>query len=148
MKKYLSLSFKGLFLLAFILGCLACGKQYVGMQVNTSGWSQIYQLPAKCTQYDQWFVWKYSIEKGSKENEYTLIGTADGSRGGAKSVGNIVLAESRFSLILANNGTVVDNIPFRLRGGDINAPIPFEKKFECQSSFNAAAIFWSAKAQG
>jgi hypothetical protein len=148
MKKYLSLSFKGLFLLAFILGCLACGKQYVGMQVNTSGWSQIYQLPAKCSQYDQWFVWKYSIEKDSKENEYTLIGTAHGSRGGAKSVGNIVIAESRFSLILANNGTVVDNIPFRLRGGDINAPIPFEKKFECQSSFNAAAIFWSAKAQG
>jgi hypothetical protein len=148
MKKYLSLSFKGLFLLAFILGCLACGKQHVGMQYNTSGWSQIYQLPAKCTQNDQWFVWEYSIEKGSKENEYILIGTADGSKKGAKSIGNIVLAESRFSLILANNGTVVDNITFLLRGWDISSPIPFKKKFECQSSFNSAAIFWSAKVQG
>ncbi len=148
MKKYLSLSFKGLFLLAFILGCLACGKQHVGMQYNTSGWSQIYQLPAKCTQNDQWFVWEYSIEKGSKENEYILIGTADGSKKGAKSVGNLVLNESRFSLILANNGTVVDNITFLLRGWDISSPIPFKKKFECQSSFNSAAIFWSAKVQG
>ena len=148
MKKYLSLSFKGLFLLAFILGCLACGKQHVGMNYNTSGWSQIYQLPAKCTQNDKWFVWEFSIEKGSKENEYIFIGTADGSKRGAKSVGNLVIAESRFSLILANNGTVVDNIPFRLRGRDISSPIPFEKKFECQSSFNAAAIFWSAKVQG
>jgi len=148
MKKYLSLSFKGLFLLAFIVGCLACGKQYVGMPCNTSEWSQIYQLPAICTQNDQWFVWKYSIEKGSKENEYILIGTADGSKRGAKSIGNIVLHESRFSLILANNDTVVDNIPFLLRGRDINSPIPFEKKFECQSSFNAAAIFWNAKVQG
>ena len=148
MKKYLSLSFKGLFLLAFILGCLACGKQYVGMHYNTSGWSQIYQLPAKCTQNDQWFVWKYSIEKGSKENEYILKGTADGSRGGAKSVGNIVLSESRFSLILANNGTVVENINFRLRGNEINAPVSFKKIFECQSSFNAATIFWSATVQG
>ena len=148
MKKHLSLSFKGLFLIAFILGWLACGKQYVGMQVNTSGWSQIYQLPAYCMQNDKWFVWKYSIEKGSKENEYILMGTADGSKGGAKSVGNLVLNESRFSLILANYGTVVDNISFVLRGSDITSPIPFEKKFECQSPFNAATIFWSAKVQG
>ena len=135
-------------LLALILGCLACAKQYVGKQFNTSGWSQIYRLPANCTQTDEWFVWKFSIEKGSKENEYILIGTADGSRGGAKSIGNIVPNKSRFSLIIANNGTVIDNIPFFLMGYDIHAPISFKRKFECQSPFNAAIIDWSASVRG
>ena len=148
MKKYLSLSLKGLLLLSFILGCLACGKQHVGMHYNTSGWTQIYRLPANGTQTDQWFFWKFTIERGSKENEYILIGTADGSRGSAKSVGNIVPNKSRFSLILANNGTVVDNIPFMLSGTDVNAPISFKRKFECQSPFNAAIIDWSAYVQG
>ncbi len=148
MKKYLSLSLKGLFLLSFILGCLACGKQHVGKHYNTSGWTQIYRLPVNGTQTDQWFVWKFTIERGSKENEYILIGTADGSKGGAKSIGNIVPSESSFSLILANNGTVIANISFHLRGTDVNAPISFKRKFECQSPFNAAIIDWSVSVQG
>jgi hypothetical protein len=129
---------------------VSCGKEFVGRQVNTNTqyWCQINALLSTCAQEDKWFVWEYSIEKGSKENEYILKGTADGSRGGAKSIGNIVLSESRFSLILANNGTVVDNINFRLGGNEINAPVSFKKIFECQSSFNAATIFWSAKVQG
>ena len=148
MKKYLSLSLKGLLLLAFVLGCLACAKQYEGKHYNTSRWSQIYQLPAKCTQTDKWFDWKFSIEKGSKINEFILIGTADGSKKDAKSFTHIVLEKSKFSLILANNGTVVDNISFHLIGTDINSPISFKRRFECQSSFDAAAIFWKAWVRG
>ena len=136
--------------LFLVINSVSCGKEFVGRQVNTNtqNWCQINALLSTCVQNDQWFVWEYSIEKGSKENEYILKGTADGSRGGAKSVGNIVLSESRFSLILANNDTVVENINFRLRGNEINAPVSFKKIFECQSSFNAATIFWSATVQG
>ena len=134
--------------LFLVINSVSCGKQFVGRQVNTQYWCQINALPATCVQMDKWFVWEYSIDKGSKENEYILIGTADGSKGGAKSIGNIVPNKSRFSLIIANNGTVIDNIPFFLMGYDIHAPISFKRKFECQSPFNAAIIDWSASVRG
>ena len=134
--------------LFLVINSVSCGKQFVGRQFNTQYWCQITTLPSTCVQKDECFFWEYSIEKGSKQNEFILKGTADGSRGSAKSIGNIVLSESRFSLILANNGTVVDNINFLLLGNEINAPVSFKRIFECQSSFNAAIIFWSAKVQG
>lgn len=136
--------------LFLVLNSVSCTKQFVGRHVNTDAqfWSQINALPSTCEQSDQWFVWKYTIEKGQSENEYVLKGTADPSRGGAKSFSNIVGHESKFSLILANNGTVVDNIRFRLSGGSMGRPISFNRKFECEMPFDSGAIYWEAKVRG
>ncbi len=82
------------------------------------------------------------------KNKFMLKGTADPSQSGVKSFNRIVLHKSKFSLILANNGTVVDNMSFVLRGGSIGGPISFNRKFECEMPFDAGGIHWEAKVQG
>ena len=136
--------------LFLVINSVSCSKQFVGRNVNTNTqhWCQIIGLPSTCEQSDKWFVWKYTIEKGQSKNEYILKGTADSSQGGAKSFSRIVLHKSKFSLILTNNGTVVDNISFILRGDSIGSPISFNKKFECEMPFDAGLIYWEAYAQG
>lgn len=136
--------------LFLVINSVSCSKQFVGRQVNTNTqyWCQINALPSTCVQNDKWFVWEFTIEKGQSENEYILEGTADPSRSGAKSFNVILLHESRFSLILANNGTVVDNISFRLIGNSIDSSISFNKKFECEMPFDAGSIYWEASVQG
>jgi len=147
MKKYYSLSLKCLLLLSLVLIFSACNKQYVGKQFNTNYWSSVRPSVIN-TQTDQWFIWIYKIEKGSKENEYILTGTADPSTGSAKSFNRLDLVTSKFSLILADKNIVVDNIPFLLNGTDLSRPISFKKTFECESSFDKVRIFWSARVFG
>ena len=139
-------------LLAIVVsfGLLSCTKRFVGVSVDTNKvyWCRHYIYPNTCTYEDQWFMWNYTLSRGEEENEFILQGTADGTMGGAKSIGSLVPSESNFYLILSKNNIVVDSIVFNLPPVKVTSKIPFKKRFKCEVEFDSSSIWWEASVRG
>jgi hypothetical protein len=138
---------KGVVIVSLIAACLilfACGKRYVGQIVNTKApaWHRVGTLP------DQGhianvgpLVVDFQIETGDGPGNYIVTGEFDASTGSAKSWSNILPEKSKFSMLIASEGMVVDNISFLVRGENLNQPLPFRITFHCDKPIEAVA-FW------
>lgn len=134
-------------LVLFVSLIAACAKEYVGRRVSygNSFWCQFHSLPHNCTQVDDWLTIKYDL-KTSGNGRYLLIGEMHykGSTGfsSISTRSHPDYPPSRFMLILANGGVIVDQIAFTPQSYDLSSTIPFERKFESQTPFDAAMIYY------
>lgn len=119
------------FAILFLSFCSGCSlpKRYVGMEVDTTNWPQ-YRSGEKIVFPTEAVTFEITITEAQEDGVYTLEGTMDGSRGSVKSIDHLIVHECSFSLILAYNGVVVDNISFFPQGTDHTHKLPFKRKFK------------------
>ena len=123
---------------------VACGKPFVGqlVNINAPAWHRIDGLPdhGRISNVGPLEV-DFSIESGESPDTYIVTGAFDASRGSAKSWSYVMSEKSKFSLLIASEGMVVDNIRFMIRESNLNRPLPFRIEFHCDKSIEAIA-FW------
>ena len=115
----------------------ACYKPYVGRKLNyyTDYWCRCETLPAKCKiggGKDQ-FTFEFTVDKIGEE--YCIEGAAHWP----EASGMITIKEISASIILANDKTVTDYIPFGIFAKDLREPLPFKKTFKTEK-FDAVTI--------
>jgi hypothetical protein len=140
MKRYLWLFIPviGLFLSLFT-ACVQ--KPMVGKSVNYNNPTicSFSILPKVCLIEVGMFVFEFQISEGNTSEEYMIDGSFVCELWPNLDVGN-----SMFWLILINNGTTIDQIAFRPKGGNLTSGVPFSKSFKCPS-FDAVAITYKAR---
>lgn len=62
-------------------------------------------------------IFDFTIQKGEKDGEYIIDGFIDPSKGDLKSINHMVPAETRFFMLVARSGVIVDSVGFRPRAG-------------------------------
>jgi hypothetical protein len=100
-----------------------------------------------CIQNTTYFIFEFTVSKDESGGKCTISGTMDGSKGSTKSWSTIMHNKSQFRILLANNGVIVDNIPFRPRGDRLTGKIPFKVSFSSQP-FNAVFIYYKFSVRG
>ena len=115
--------------IVFLLSGCTLKKPYVGLEVNTNNWPQ-YRSGQHITFRSDAAKFEITVTDSQEEGEYNLEGIMDGSEGVLKSISHLVIRDCRFSILLAKNGVVVDNISFFPRGKDHRHKLPFKKKFK------------------
>jgi hypothetical protein len=121
-----------------------CGKRYVGKLVNTNhpAWRRVGSLPDHGHIANVGpLVADFQIESGEAPGHYIVTGAFDASAGSAKSWAHVMPEKSKFSMLIASSGLVVDNISFMVRGTDLGQPLPFRIEFYCDKPIEAIA-FW------
>ena len=124
------------------LAWVSCGKQYVGKTVNTKTnpyWCNIKSLP--CSYHSgsdrDICIVDSTISEGSTEGSYIAEGVVDFSKGSFKSWGNLQDNGTKFFIVLAKNGVIVDTHSFMLRTMGSAKEVPFSVDFECPGGFDA-----------
>ena len=132
----------------FLLVSSGCSlkKPYVGLQVNTNDWVK-YSSGEKINFETDAADFELTITKTEEEGEYLLEGIMDGSDGSLKSIHHLVIRECRFSLILAKDNVVVDNVSFFPQGTDHTHKLPYKKKFKTVS-FDSVTITYEMSVRG
>lgn len=117
-------------LVFFVLasGCIF-KKPYVGLTVDTRNWERYLPGLTHYIQTDH-FEFEIKIIETGNEGEYFLEGTLDGTRGSLKSINSLVVEDCRFSIVLAKNNVVVDNLVFFPIGSDHRTTLPFSRTFQ------------------
>jgi hypothetical protein len=141
---------KGFSLLMVTLLLFGCAKEYVGKTVDyrRAPWCELKSLPREnCTQTDDWMTITYELER--KGNNTLLLngkmqyhGPSSFSRLSTRSHPDY--PPSRFMLILAKRGVIVDQIAFTPQSDSLQGSIAFERQFEVKQPFDAALIYWQA----
>lgn len=130
---------------------LGCGKRYVGQLVNTNApaWHRIEKIPdqGRISNVGP-LVTNFRIERGEGAGDYVVTGNFDASTGSAKSWSNILPGKSKFSILIASSGMVVDNIPFIVRGDSLSQPLPFKIEFHCEKPIEAIAFWYKFHMRG
>lgn len=131
------------------MALISCGKRYVGLTVDTRSnpyWCNISSLPYTCrngTEKDICIV-NSTIAKGTAEGRYIAEGVVDFSQGTFKSWGNLQDAGTRFAIVLAKDGVIVDTHSFMLRTMGSAKEVPFSVDFECPGGFDAVTFVGEA----
>jgi hypothetical protein len=110
-------------------GCVLFKDPYIGRNYNTSDWPK-FSSGEKIKMQTEEMTIELTITRQEDGQTYVLEGTIDLSSGSAKCFYFLDLRGSRFSLILAEDNLVVDNIYFLPLGTDIKRPLPFKKTFK------------------
>ena len=151
------LNMKRIFAFAVVLMILAaftsgCSKRYVGQTVNYDwdGWCRYNRGEKHCTVSSGALVFDFDIFNGVNEGQYIVEGNIDPTQGELKSWATMVDVGTRFSLIIANDGVVVDNIGFRPKsyGGRLGNKIPFTINLTRPEGFDAVAFYWRMTVSG
>lgn len=127
MKRFYAL----LVILLIIAGITSgCGKRFVGQSVNYGwdGWCRYYGGEKHCTVHSGALIFDFDIMEGLNTGEYIVDGYIDPTQGNAKSFDHIMEGSgTSFSLIIANDSYVVDNLRFRpkIAFGSLGSKIPF-----------------------
>jgi hypothetical protein len=117
------------FIILFLCSSCNLKKPYVGLECDTTDWPR-YSSGETITFETNHAVFEMKITETQKDGEYILEGTMDGSEGAFKSIGSLVTNQCRFSILLAKDNVVVDNISFFPKGTDYLHKIPFKKTFK------------------
>ena len=150
MKRFFALSV----ILMIIAGITSgCGKRYVGTSVNYSwdGWCMYYGGEKHCTVSTGALIFDFDIVEGPNTGEYIIDGYIDPTQGAVKSWSTISEGSgTHFSLIIANDGFVVDNLGFRPKTayGNLVDQIPFRIEFTRPEGFDAVAFSWKMRVRG
>ena len=151
---------RALSLFAVVVLCLGltlgCGKKHVGKQINYNwdGWC-LYTMSDNggekhCKVPSGGLIFDLTITKGEAEHEYYIKGHVDPTQGHVKSWDRMIPEKSRFSMIVANDGVIIDNVSFRpvTAYGGLSSAMPFTIKYICPEGFDAIAFDWSLYVRG
>jgi len=126
-------------ILLLILSACTIPKRFVGLKVDYRDpiFCECYNLPATCTTKTGDFRFEFELSESNVSGEYII-------KGGATFVGTgaprrLNKAESRFFLLNASNGVIIDNLSLNVAGSDPSARLPFKKTFKCEP-FDAVGI--------
>jgi hypothetical protein len=130
---------------------VACGKRFVGRLVDTNhpAWHQVRDLPdhGRITDMGPLDV-DFTIASGANPGDYIVTGEFDASAGSAKSWSYVYPSKSKFSLLIASEGMVVDNISFMIREESLSRPLPFKIEFHCDKPIEAIAFWYNFYMRG
>ena len=141
-------------MLMIIAGIISgCGKRYVGQSVNYDwdGWCKYYGGKKHCTVTSGALVFDFDIMEGPNSGEYVIDGYIDPTQGEVKSFDHIMEGSgTHFSVIIANDGFVVDNLSFRPKSAysNLGRMIPFRIEFVRHEGFDAATFSWKMRVRG
>ncbi len=136
--------------ISLIVFVSACAHKYVGREVDARApsWCSRSDSPASCAlgNPDEPYQFEFTVSEGSVEGEYIAEGTMDGSEGSLKSITALVESESRFGLVLAKDGVVVDYIAFSPTGGWVSGKAAFKRTFT-SAPFDAVTVSYKVLAR-
>ena len=133
-----------------------CGKKYVGETVNYNweGWcvySEGHNSGEKhCTVPSGGLIFDFTIAKGEVEHEYIIEGYLDPTQGDVKSWDRMIPEKSRFNMIVANDGVIIDNVSFRPMSayGGLSSRMPFAIQYNSPEGFDAVCFYWNMYVRG
>jgi hypothetical protein len=112
-----------------ISGCILLQKPYVGRMFDTSDWPKFASGEKVFVQTNA-AVFEMTVTRSDDGQTYVLEGTMDGSNGSLKSLDHLIVQDCSFSLILAKDNLVVDNVSFFPIGTDHTHKLPFKRTFK------------------
>lgn len=144
---------------AVFLSCalifISCSKRFVGEQVGFAGdnWchysENINDGLQQCIIKREWIEFEFQISKGENPGEYLIAGTMDLSKGAVKSASTINDAKSRFSMLVASGGIIVDNVAFRpVFTGNIGEKMPFSIRYCREEGFSLITFYSFVQVRG
>jgi hypothetical protein len=140
------LSFTAVFFSCFLL--LSCSSQYIGRSVQLSHQAvcTFDILPAKCNYTSQHFAIEYEISTTENTDEYFVSGSAV-DPGGATGTWTD-FSNANFTLILVNDGIVIETLTIAGGTGSLGEPITFSRTFKTKNSFQATLISYDMDVSG
>ena len=134
------------------LGVISCGKRYVGQRINPAwtGWCHYLNGEKHCTKELGALIFDFTIKEGDVEGDFIIEGYLDASKGEIKSWDKMLEGQSHFSMIVADDGVVVDNVAFRPRPvyGELGSTIPFKIEYNRPGGFDAISFYWKMLIKG
>ena len=131
---------------------ISCGKRYVGYKIDHSSpaWCQYANGEKRYTKDIGGLVFDFSIKEGQGDGEYIIDGFIDPTQGKVKSWDRMIPEKSRFSMLVANDGVIVDNVAFRpiTPYGGLSSKIPFTIKYISPEGFDAVTFDWNLYVRG
>ena len=126
-----------LMLALFLLAC-STPKAFVGKTIsyNHPALCTCYNIPETCTTKLGNFLFEIAKSEGDNSGEYVINGNANWNSGATPR--RIDTTESRFFLLLAEKGVIIDNIFLPTTGYDLRR-LPFKKTSKSQP-FDAVVI--------
>ena len=142
--------------IVLVLICLtfiiSCGKRYVGYRINEASpiWCHYLNGENHYTRELGGLVFEFAIRKGEADGEYIIEGYIDPTQGRIKSWDQFVESQSFFSMVVADNGVIVDNVSFRPRSayGGLNRKMPFKITYNRPEGFDAVTFDWRMLIRG
>ena len=144
-------------MMALCVGLISgCTKRYVGKPVNYNweGWC-VYTAndnngEKHCRVPSGALIFDLTITKSDVQHEYIIDGFVDPTQGAVKSWDRMVGEKSRFNMVVANDGVIVDNVSFRPRTayGGLGSKMPFTIKYTSAEGFDAVSFYWSMTIRG
>jgi len=149
MKKFSMIVLLMITLCLFLTQC-NLPKRFVGGRIgyNHPKFCAIDQLPKTCTIQTEFFMVDFTISSGTEPGEYFITGGA--KHQGASSFGQLVTGgegTSKFYVLLAKDGVIIDSIIVMPRGKSLNLRLPFKKTFKCEP-FDAAGFSYDIMISG
>jgi len=132
-------------IIASCIGLIACANSYVGRTVRYSH-PQVcafHLLPTTCYVEGKNFLSEYRISSAGEDGKYIVEGKI-------KYVGSATWTEFQevlFTLLLCNEGTIVEAVSFTGGRGSLERGIQFKKVFAPKSPFDAVLLDYSMKVQ-
>jgi hypothetical protein len=146
---------KRLWVLLVILlgaGLVSCGKRYVGQRIDPGwpGWCHYLSGEKHCTKTVGALVFDFTIKEGQGEGTFIIEGVVDATKGEIKSWDKMLEGKSRFSMIVSDDGIIVDNVAFRPRSayGDLGQQMPFLIHYSRPEGFDAVTFSWNMVIRG
>lgn len=134
---------------------VSCGKRFVGEQVGFAGddWchyaENIDDGVQRCVIKREWIEFEFQISKRENVGEYLIEGTMDLSKGTVKSANKMNEAKSRFSMLVASGGKIVDNVSFRpVYTGNIGEKMPFSIRYMREEGFSLITFYSYVQVRG
>lgn len=139
--------------LGFVSGC---SKRFVGQPINYNweGWclydADLNAGEKHCRLPSGALIFDFTITRSENENDYLIDGHIDPTQGEIKSWGHMMDTGTRFSVVVANDGYVIDTISFRPVSayGGLGNKLPFNIRFTNPEGFDAVAFVWKMSIRG
>jgi hypothetical protein len=139
-------------ILMFLTMTVSCGKQYVGYKIDHGSpvWCHYINGENHYTKDIGGLVFDFIIKEGQGDGEYIIDGYIDPTKGQVKSWDRMIPEKSRFSMLVANDGVIVDNISFRpiTPYGGLGSKMPFTIKYISPEGFDAVTFYWNMYVRG
>ena len=128
------------------IALIACANPYIG---RTVGYRHplvcaCSSLPTICYVEDKNFQSEYTISSAGEDGKYIVEGKL-------KHIGSATWTQfksAQFTLLLCDEGTIVEAVSFSLGQGSLDKDIQFKKVFAPEGPFNAVLLDYRMNVQG
>jgi hypothetical protein len=133
----------------------SCHKRFIGDEVGFAGdnWCHYAENVDKgfkrCIIKRDWVEFDFQILKGEKAGEWLIEGTVDLSKGVVKSASSLNERKSKFSMLVASKGIIVDNVAFQpVFTGNIGDKMPFSIRYVREEGFSLITFYSYVQVRG